>query len=316
MKSYDVIGDIHGHADKLEALLQQLGYVPRGQSYQPPNNRQAVFLGDLIDRGPQQLRVLEIVRSMVEAGHALCILGNHEFNAIGYAQDNPFNPGETLRPSRGNTPKAQKNRKQHEAFIGQVGENSASHRSWVNWFRTLPPFMDLGGIRVAHASWHEASVLQLINSGWRAGVPLSEALLLEAYREGSPLKAARERLTCGLELPLPDGRYILDKSGHEHYEVRIADWRHEATELHEVALVPAGQEAQLHGVQWPAELALSAIDGAPVFLGHHWFSGTPGIESPKLACLDWSAGNGGPLVAYRWDGEDMLSNGKLAWISQ
>jgi hypothetical protein len=314
MISYDVIGDIHGHAEKLEALLKHMGYTPQGDGYRPPADRQAVFLGDLIDRGPQQIRVLEIARNMVDAGHARCILGNHEFNAIGYLEDDPNNPGESLRPRRGDSEKARKNREQHAAFVEQVGADSKSHRDWVAWFRTLPAFLDLGGIRVVHGCWDEASVKQLMAAGWTEGSPLSDALLLEAYRPGANVRAARERLTCGLELPLPEGRFILDKSGHKHYEVRIADWRHEAKELHEVALVPAGQEAQLHGMDWPVELALSPIKGAPVLIGHHWFTGEPRTESAKLACLDWSAGKGGPLVAYRWDGEQQLSNAKLAWL--
>ncbi|MFN8751157.1 MAG: metallophosphoesterase, partial [Betaproteobacteria bacterium] len=53
---YDVIGDIHGQAGKLEALLRKLGYVPRACGWVPPHGRQAVFLGDLIDRGPEQVK--------------------------------------------------------------------------------------------------------------------------------------------------------------------------------------------------------------------------------------------------------------------
>ena len=118
---YDVIGDIHGHADKLEGLLESMGYARTGSGYRAPHGRQAVFLGDLIDRGPDQVRVLSIVRSMVDSGAARCILGNHEFNAIGYLTDDPGKPGEAYRPNRVETPKAIKNRKQHAEFLAQVG---------------------------------------------------------------------------------------------------------------------------------------------------------------------------------------------------
>lgn len=83
--SYDIIGDIHGHAGKLKPLLRQMGYTSNGRDYKAPQGRQVVFLGDLIDRGPEQLRVLEIARAMVVSSDARCILGNHEFNAIGYS---------------------------------------------------------------------------------------------------------------------------------------------------------------------------------------------------------------------------------------
>ncbi len=74
---YHFIGDVHGQADRLEALLRQLGYARAGSGWRHPAGR-VVFLGDFIDRGPQQRRVIEIVRSMVESGNALAVMGNHE----------------------------------------------------------------------------------------------------------------------------------------------------------------------------------------------------------------------------------------------
>jgi len=82
---YDVIGDIHGYAAPLESLLRRMGYVPHGTCWRAPHGRKAIFVGDLIDRGPEQVRVVETVRSMVDDCQALCVLGNHEFNAIGWA---------------------------------------------------------------------------------------------------------------------------------------------------------------------------------------------------------------------------------------
>ena len=322
MAAYDVIGDIHGQADKLEGLLAHLGYTRSGSSYRAPHGRQAIFLGDLIDRGPKQLRVLEIARGMVDSGNALCIMGNHEFNAIGYVTEDPQNPGECLRSNRGSGTKCTKNREQHAEFLEQVGEGSSAHKDWIDWFRTLPPFIDLGGLRVVHGCWDDEAVFTLQCVGW--GIPgayLSDELLMNIGRnvpvcEETPLIKARKLLTCGLELPLPQGKFIVGKEGHKFYNVRIANWRDWATELHEVALVPPGQEELLEGMEWPAELAISTIEGAPIFVGHHWFTGHPVVESPKLACLDWSAAKDGPLVAYRWDGETELSNEKLEWVGK
>ena len=61
----------------------------------------------------------------------------------------------------------------------------------------------------------------------------------------------------------------------------------------------------------PDHLPLTEVTGSPILFGHYWFSGTPMIESGKVACLDWSAAAKGPLVAYRWDGETSLENKKL-----
>lgn len=80
---YDIIGDTHGHADKLEDLLLKLKYKMKYGVYQS-SEREAVFVGDFIDRGTQNRRVIEIVRGMVNSGYASVVMGNHEFNAICY----------------------------------------------------------------------------------------------------------------------------------------------------------------------------------------------------------------------------------------
>jgi len=318
MPAYDIVGDIHGQAAKFEALLKTLGYQPVGSGYKAPAGHQLVLLGDLIDRGPAQVRVLEIAKAMVDSGDALCIMGNHEFNAIAYGTEDANQVGESLRPNRGDSKKCINNRAQHAEFLAQVGEGSPAYKGWLEWFRKLPPYMDLGGIRVVHGCWDDDAIATLRANGWGEDQHLTDELLqaackIEANGQESSFLRARKLLTCGLELPLPEGKVIRDKAGHEHKEVRIANWRHLATQLHEVALVTPGQEAQLIGMEWPADLVISAIEGAPIFVGHHWFSGHPKIESPKLACLDWSAARDGPLVAYRWDGETELSNSKLVW---
>ncbi|SFF89720.1 polynucleotide kinase-phosphatase [Streptomyces mirabilis] len=75
---FDIIGDIHGCASELETLLGKLGYVDGAH----PEGRTAVFVGDLVDRGPDTPGVLRRVMSMVAAGDALCVPGNHE-NKLG-----------------------------------------------------------------------------------------------------------------------------------------------------------------------------------------------------------------------------------------
>lgn len=85
---FDIIGDIHGCCDELEKLLQQLGYqITENTSdsgfwkfpvYAHPEGRKAVFLGDLVDRGPRILDTLKLARNMVVAGTALCVPGNHD----------------------------------------------------------------------------------------------------------------------------------------------------------------------------------------------------------------------------------------------
>jgi polynucleotide kinase-phosphatase len=79
---FDIVGDVHGCFDEMTALLQQMGYTvePDGADYRvtPPDGRKAVFVGDLVDRGPKIMEVLRLVMGMVKAGTAFCVPGNHD----------------------------------------------------------------------------------------------------------------------------------------------------------------------------------------------------------------------------------------------
>ncbi|GGJ67931.1 polynucleotide kinase-phosphatase [Deinococcus aquiradiocola] len=75
---FDFIGDVHGCLTELRELLEQLGYTLDGLEVTPPAGRKAVFLGDLVDRGPDTPGVLRLVMGMVAAGTALCVPGNHD----------------------------------------------------------------------------------------------------------------------------------------------------------------------------------------------------------------------------------------------
>jgi protein phosphatase len=81
---FDIIGDVHGCAAELVDLLDVLGYQRdlEGHSFRHPDGRRALFLGDLVDRGPATPEVLRLVMGMVEEGNALCIPGNHEVKLL------------------------------------------------------------------------------------------------------------------------------------------------------------------------------------------------------------------------------------------
>ncbi|MGH7174525.1 MAG: polynucleotide kinase-phosphatase [Gemmataceae bacterium] len=89
---FDIIGDVHGCCDELEILLQRLGYIPTSldtadslwgsRAYAHPEGRKAVFVGDLVDRGPRILDSVRLVRNMIHYGSALCVPGNHDMKLM------------------------------------------------------------------------------------------------------------------------------------------------------------------------------------------------------------------------------------------
>lgn len=80
---FDLIGDVHGCCDELEELLAELGYSrgPNG-AYAHPEGRRALFVGDLVDRGPRIVDAVRLVKAMVEEGNAYCVPGNHDMKLV------------------------------------------------------------------------------------------------------------------------------------------------------------------------------------------------------------------------------------------
>jgi hypothetical protein len=310
--NYDIIGDIHGQADKLVALLTKMDYIEHDGTWHHPT-RTVIFLGDFIDRGPKQLDTVRIARNMVESGAALAVLGNHELNAIAWHTPDPDCPGDFLR-SHFSEKYGKRNRAQHERFLAEVEHNPALHKEIVDWFLTLPLWLDLPCLRVVHACWHQRFMNYL-------GSPL--ALLPAAVREPendaekdnatpSVFKAV-EALTKGIEIPLPDGHSFLDKDGEKRYRVRVRWWETNATTYRKAALLTEAEMATLSNsdLEIPEHACINFPTDKPLFFGHYWMTGIPAILSKKTACVDYSAGKGGPLVAYRWDDETELNDSKF-----
>ncbi len=302
--TFHIIGDIHGHAEKLTALLRKLGYQQRQGAWRHPS-ASAIFVGDFIDRGPKQLETLDIVRRMVDAGSARAIMGNHEFNAIAWHTPDPDAPGEYLRTRSGS--KGAKNRHQHQAFLTELQDKPAQHAEVIAWFKTLPLWLDLPCLRVVHACWHEPH-MQTLRPLLTPDHQFTDQALLQASREGTPAFIAAETLLKGIEIPLPPGHSFHDKDGHVRHNVRVRWWDPSARSYRHLALVhdPAVL-AKLPDTPVP-EGDLPPLTTKPLFFGHYWMTGTPTPLGPEhsAACVDYSAGSQGPLVAYRWERDGHL----------
>lgn len=316
-EGYDIIGDVHGCADKLEQLLETMGYAEADGAWKHPT-RQAVFVGDFIDRGPSQLEAVAIPRAMVEAGNALAVIGNHEFNAASLATKD--HNGEWNRAH------TQRNLDQTSEFLSAADFGSQTHHDIIDWFMSLPLWLELDGVRVVHACWHRASMRtlepMLSNSG-----SLTPELLIDANTNGTAAFDAIEVVLKGPEASLGGYSYE-DKDGHTRDQGRVTWWDPEATTLRSgirladdwTIVDPDGNRAE-HLPDTPLPDWLSGItpsdpNRSPVLFGHYWFTAGANNEGlrvidAKAACLDFSAVKGGPLVAYRWSGETELTSDNL-----
>ncbi|MFO1315661.1 MAG: metallophosphoesterase [Burkholderiales bacterium] len=303
---HDIIGDIHGHADKLTALLRTLGYRHRLGAWRHPE-RTAIFVGDVVDRGPGQLDTIHIVREMLDAGTGQAVMGNHEFNAIAWYMPDPECDGEHLRR------RIPHNRKQHAAFLRETEHDPVRHAELVRWFLTLPLWLELPGLRVIHACWHPGHMAE-IEPRLKPGRRLDPALVVAGSRRGSVEYRAIEGLLKGLEIALPPGAAFHDKEGKRRHHVRVRWWDRAADTYRKAAILGSPEEeAALPDTPIPDAARLGYYDEIPVFFGHYWWYGIPEPLSPHAACVDYGAGMGRSLVAYRWEGESVLR--KEAFVS-
>ena len=295
---FDIVGDIHGQVKKLQYLLAKLGYRQSDQGYCHTEYKM-IFVGDLIDRGDYQLETLNLVKDMVDNQNAYVIMGNHEFNAIGWVTPDQQQPGDFLREHNVT------HRKQHQIFLKQLQENSHQHIYWINWFKSLPLFLDLEQIRVIHACW-DNDIIDQIKPYLDEKNCLLASVFQNAFNKQHPLYDYCEILLKGKEITLPDGVYYSDKEGTRRHKSRIKWWLETAQTLQQLCLLPDDEKIAELGLKINFQ-SEGYHDTKPVFFGHYWLSGKPIVQTPKLACVDYSAAlPNGKLVAYRWQGESSL----------
>ncbi|MGH9381176.1 MAG: metallophosphoesterase [Thermoanaerobaculia bacterium] len=336
---FDLIGDVHGYAEELETLLRRLGYRERRGVWRHAE-RTVLFVGDLVDRGPRILEAVRLVRRMEEAGSARVILGNHEWNLLGYCTPDPARPGDTLRR------RTEKNANQHRATLEQLGGELETH---LDWIRALPFHLDLGHLRVVHACWDSPALDRLAAERRRRG-RVTEGFLVDGYTRGNPLRDSAGVVLKGPEIPVPEALSRRDTDGHRRGTARIRWYlpsdghtlgSYCLPEIPELLHTPLPESAR--------ELARPYPVGAPLlFVGHfalvpptrpaaerlreaaieqpgHRPVAEPKAErqadharlAPNIVCLDLGVAKpGGALCAYRFDGEPTLDPDRFEVVSR
>jgi hypothetical protein len=302
---FDIIGDIHGHADKLLLLLERLGYSKMNGSYSH-SERKAIFVGDYIDRGPKIPETINLVRDMVENNAAIALMGNHEYNAICFHYPEREKGGHLRKHEI-------KYILQHYETLKQFQNRQAAYDDALKWFETLPLFYEHELFRVVHACWdqeHINHLKKLLN-----GVTLDEHTLLKLVKKGTNHYNAIEETLKGKEMSMPQGSTFTDKDGNVRSEFRCKWWvdpssvTYNDISIEDLNLpsIPIKSNTDVQGSVYDTSQPL-------VFFGHYWLKGRPGIFRENICCVDYSVAKGGVLAAYRYDGEKVLSNDKWVYV--
>lgn len=294
---YDIIGDVHGHADQLKILLKKMGYQLVDNCYVHPT-RKAVFVGDFINRGPKIRESLNIIRKMVEGGSAFAILGNHEMYAVLYY----------LRDIEGKYYKKRipKYQLQINQTLDEFVTCKEEFKSHLKWLRTLPMFLDFGDIRVIHAFWDDENIEMLKST--ISGPKLTKTVLREIALNETRFSGSFWETCKGIDFSLPKDLLVFDDDGRPHRSFRMKWWINpEGKTFKDISLE---SRFELPDYTVPKEIIQVRkpypISDPIVFFGHYCLKQCCGIIADNLCCVDTCVTRTGKLLAYRWNGENIL----------
>jgi Calcineurin-like phosphoesterase len=317
-----VIGDIHGELEALERLLARLGHGP-GQH----PTRKLVFVGDLVDRGPDSVAVVERVAELVGRGQAVAALGNHELNVLlgDHKEGNGWFfgfPDHAQLKGGGILP-----------FASRQASDS-ERRSIHAFLASLPLVLERADLRVVHAHWHPEAFAQLPAEGDAAALSQAaeDATLADLEARGVREKAEKEReefarlkrrdleptyhlgnvaeedsalqarnpvklLTSGREIPVAPGKHFF-AGGKWRFVQRDAWWRGPV------------DKPTVVGHYWRRR-------GAPIFdKVDAWAAMEPFAWSGNVFCVDYSVGRRYAERAFGAKGRFNGGLGALLWPEQ
>jgi len=274
----DIVGDVHGEIDALEALLERLGYPQLGEH---PEGRRLVYVGDLIDRGTDSPAVVERVMRQVEDGIAQCILGNHELNILrttnAHRVEKHGNHWYWSQPER-TAPNA--------AFFGSRGANSDQRTRFKDFFHGLPLALERKDLRVVHACWDPDALAKARKSVSALDLYLEYEKEVQAKAEESGMK---ER---GIEQRKPYKDRMRDPRATVPFLDELAQYQTWQQIGNPVKLLSSGPEEPLPpgekpyhvGGKWRMTVRVPWWEryqqSTPVIFGHYWRKPDPESGEP------------------------------------
>ncbi len=316
---FDIISDVHGRAGHLEQILTTLGYTDVNGVKVHDDDRRALFLGDLINIGDENERVLNIVKSMVGAKSAECILGNHEFGCISYAtKDLSDETNERYLIPHGGW-----HDQGFRAFLEEFPFGSKKNAEAINWFKTLPLSIHKPSFLISHAMSPEDRLVGDVWNYIRTDYSLKDEAWQAFSVKGSSTRKSLKAILFGEDVTVPsaeslinDPVYIYD-SGYgsayrgKYMQDRRVSWWNVPREhfspsdllgFHELDLCEALEEilGKMIDEQVCEKNDVFYAPATPVFFGHYELEQKPHLTSPTAMCLDFKGG----VTAYRYNMED------------
>lgn len=271
-----IIPDVHGDMNRLNQTMEAAGFRPHKQGFRSEGDHTAVFLGDLIDNGNRNRDVVNAVRATVDDGEAVCLMGNHELNAI--------------MMHSGFRERSESKLKQHAAFLKEFSFGDKDTQDVIRWFSTLPLRIQFGQIRVAHAFWGDDAVLSALTQHTADGsLTAFDARLLPELQAQTPGIASEVLdVTKGPEVRLPEGYGFADHYGTWRREGRMRWWGAQP-ETWEDAMISVHGDRNLPDGPPDAGVLNRAypVESPLLFIGHYKMKGAVAPVADNVMCLDY-----------------------------
>ncbi len=299
---YYIIGDVHGQYQRLLNRLKSIGLIIENDEYRF-NSGKILFLGDLVDRGSDSRKVVTLVKKLHELGICEVILGNHEFNLIGY-----LTPKDKRSYLRRHT---RKNSNQCKATLKSYKGHKELLNEHIEWLKTLPLFFENEHFRAVHACWDQKWVDWLKEKHPKGLLDLK--FFRNSYEENKKSYWCIERLLKGPELNLIDAEFSTDSDGQSRKGIRYKWWKkYKGKKLKELATKwnTSWDNMAVVDTMVPKNLHYTK-EKKPLFIGHYNFVHQPDFYHNNFLCLDCSDKAGNRVLVYRHEAGAPINKNSL-----
>ena len=296
----DFIGDVHGYLHLLEKLLVKLDYTKSKGSFAHPIQK-TIFVGDIINRGPDVKGALKLVYNMCESGQARCVLGNHEINLLAYNlhKTKKFLSNEQVIRIE----------KQLETTFLSFKNDAKELQFYTDWLKTFPIYIEENGFRVIHACWIKKAV-KFVNKNYRNNL-VTDDLIVQLMNIKSKEYGLLHSLFQGVDIP-----YFKGDLKTKSTPVRIRWWNSMEGKTYRDMATKERQHISLDKI--PSDIVTDAYqypEKKPLlFIGHFCLDELPNLDSKNVCCLDFCVSKKGILTSYRLLAETKLKPEHLYYV--